>query len=129
MAELPRVLIVDDDALIRRMLHEALSDVPCTVGEASGGREALRLVATQAPDIVILDLLLPDISGLELLKHVKENCPLARVFVISALDSEPLAQQAAADGAHGFLSKPFHPLDVQNLVRSALEKPRTKGQP
>ncbi len=118
------VLVVDDDGLIRAMIRDALDDVPCEVRESASGKDAFNAIAAISPDVVILDLMLPDLSGLELLRHVRTHAREAKVFVISALDSESLAQEALTQGAHGFLNKPFHPLDVQNLVRSALEKPR-----
>lgn len=116
---LPEVLIVDDDQLIRTMLKDALTDVPCEVSEADSGDAALALIAERKPAVVLLDLFMPGKSGLEVLKALKGHGP--RVVVLSALDSEALVQQALADGAHGFLPKPIHPLDVENLVRGALE--------
>ena len=118
---LPDVLIVDDDALLRMMLKDALADVPCTVREANSGDAALAEVARSEPAVMLLDLIMPGRSGLELLKALKEQRRAMRIIVVSALDTEALVQQAMADGAHGYLAKPFHPLDVQNIVRGALE--------
>lgn len=115
------VLIVDDDRLLRTMLADALADVPCTVREASSGDAALAAIAEKPPQVVLLDLVMPGKSGLDLLKTLSAKYPDMRVIVISSLDTESLVQQARSDGAHGFLSKPFHPLDVQNVVRAALE--------
>ncbi|MDX2014016.1 MAG: response regulator [Myxococcaceae bacterium] len=115
------VLIVDDDRLLRTMLADALADVPCTVREADSGDAALVAIAEKPPQVVLLDLVMPGKSGLDLLKTFAVKHPGMRVIVISSLDTESLVQQALSDGAHGFLSKPFHPLDVQNVVRAALE--------
>ena len=120
---LPEVLIVDDDQLIRTMLRDALSDVPCEIREADSGDAALRHIAERNPAVVLLDLVMPGKSGLEVLQSLKGKP--TRVLVLSALDTEGLVQQALAGGAHGFLSKPIHPLDVQSLVRGALEAVRT----
>ena len=120
---LPEVLIVDDDQLIRTMLRDALSDVPCEIREADSGDAALRHIAERNPAVVLLDLVMPGKSGLEVLQSLKGKP--TRVLVLSALDTEGLVQQALAGGAHGFLSKPIHPLDVQSLVRGALEAART----
>ena len=114
---LPEVLIVDDDQLIRAMVRDALADVPCEVREVDSGDAALAVIAERKPAVVLLDLVMPGKSGLELLKIIRGP----RVLVLSALDTEALVQQALANGAHGFLAKPIHPLDVQNLVRGALE--------
>lgn len=116
---LPEVLIVDDDQLIRAMVRDALIDVPCDIREADSGDAALAAIAERNPAVVLLDLVMPGKSGLDVLKSLKGRA--SRVLVLSALDTEALVQQALASGAHGFLAKPIHPLDVQNLVRGALE--------
>jgi two-component system chemotaxis response regulator CheY len=118
---MPDVLIVDDDRLLRAMLKDALADVPCTVREADSGDAALAALDQQVPAVMLLDLVMPGKSGLDLLKTLQDRKLPMRVVVISSLDTESLVQQALKDGAHGFLSKPFHPLDVQNVVRAALE--------
>lgn len=118
---MPEVLIVDDDQLIRAMLRDALADVPCELREADSGDAALAVITARKPAVVLLDLVMRGKSGLEVLKDLKGKGLPTRVIVLSALDAEPLVQQAMSDGAHGFLAKPIHPLDVQNLVRAALE--------
>ncbi len=117
----PDVLIVDDDRLLRTMLKDALADVPCTVREADSGDAALQAVDERAPAVMLLDLIMPGRSGLDLLKVFSARRLATRIIVISSLDTEALMQQALSDGAHGFLPKPFHPLDVQSVVRAALE--------
>lgn len=118
---MPEVLIVDDDRLLRAMLKDALADVPCAVREADSGDAALAAIEQSVPAVVLLDLVMPGKSGLDLLKTLQGRKLAMRVVVVSSLDTESLVQQALKDGAHGFLSKPFHPLDVQNVVRAALE--------
>ena len=118
---LPDVLIVDDDRLLRAMLKDALADVPCHVREADSGDAALSEIERQEPAVLLLDLIMPGRSGLELLKSLRAKGVKCRILVISSLDTESLVQQALADGAHGFLVKPFHPLEVQSVVRGALE--------
>jgi two-component system chemotaxis response regulator CheY len=118
----PQVLVVDDDQLIRTMVRDALRDVPCEIYEADSGDAALSFVSRDKPPaVVLLDLMMPGKSGLDVLKRISER---SRVLVMSALDTEALVQQALKAGAHGFLAKPIHPLDVQNLVRAALEATR-----
>lgn len=118
---LPEVLVVDDDRLLRTMVKEALSDVPCTVREADSGDAALDAIFEREPAVLMLDLVMPGKSGLEILKALKPKGLKTRILVLSSLDTEALVQQAMADGAHGYLAKPVHPLDVQNVVRAALE--------
>lgn len=118
---LPEVLVVDDDQLIRAMVRDALADVPCEVREVDSGDAALAVIAQRKPAVVLLDLVMHGKSGLEVLKDLQGQKGGPRVLVLSALDTEALVQQALSLGAHGFLGKPIHPLDVQNLVRAELE--------
>ncbi len=124
---LPEVWIADDDALLREMLKDSLADVPCRLTELKDGDGVLAALARGAPAVLLLDLVMPGKSGLELLKDITARKLPTRVLVVSGLDSEPLVQQALKDGAHGFIAKPFHPLDVQEAVRAALET--TGGTP
>lgn len=118
---LPQVWIVDDDQLQRELLKDALADVPCRFQEYGDGEALLSALSAAAPAVLLLDLVMPGRSGLDLLRAIRALGVRSRIIVVSGLDSESLVQQAMADGAHGFLSKPFHPLDVQSVVRSALE--------
>ena len=87
---LPEVLIVDEDQLIRTMVRDALSDVPCEIREADSGDSALTAIAQRHPAVVLLDLVMPGKSGLEVLKLLKGTS--VRVVVLSALDTEGLVQ-------------------------------------
>lgn len=118
---LPEVLIADDDRLLRLMVRDALSDVPCEVREADSGDAALGALLERAPAVAVLDLLMPGKSGLEVLKLAQARGVKTRILVLSGLDSEALVHQALADGAHGFLAKPISPHEVQSAVRAALE--------
>ena len=120
---LPEVLIVDDDQLIRAMVRDALADVPCEVREADSGDAALASIAERKP---ARGAARPGDAGQERPRRAQDAQGQGpRVLVLSALDTEALVQQAMADGAHGFLAKPIHPLDVQSLVRGALEAARS----
>jgi len=122
VAPLPEVLIVDDDTLIRTMLKDSLADVPCVVREAASGDTALSELEAKPPAVVLLDLVMPGKSGLDLLFGIIARALPTQVVVVSSLDTESLVQQALKMGAFGYVPKPFHPLDVQNVVRAALEK-------
>ena len=117
----PRVLIVDDDAFVRVILKDALEGMGYRLLEAADGEEAVAQAALARPDVVLLDLMMPRQSGLEALSRIREVLPGSRVVVISSMDSESLIQQALSAGARSFISKPFHPLEIQGAVRQALE--------
>jgi DNA-binding NarL/FixJ family response regulator len=103
-----RLLVVDDHALVREGLVQALLRVPdvSVVMEASDAESALRMFAGHGEfDLVLLDLMLPGISGLSLLGVLKKRYPAVRVVVVSALDGSEIVARARASGAAGFVCK------------------------
>jgi two-component system chemotaxis response regulator CheB len=102
-----KVLVVDDSALIRQMLTRALSVDPSidVVGSAKTGLEAIEKAATLEPDVVTLDIEMPELSGLEALPHIIKTTP-ARVVMLSSLSDDESTYQALARGAVDFLVKP-----------------------
>jgi two-component system chemotaxis response regulator CheY len=115
-----RVLIVDDDQLIRMAVRDALADEPLDLSEAADGEEALAMIAAQKPALVLLDLLMPKKSGLEVLPEVSKLSPETRVVVMSSMETESMVDFALAMGARAFVPKPFHPLEIIAAVRDAL---------
>ncbi len=125
----PNILIVDDDAFVRAYLRDALAETGYGLLEAENGEEAVELAASDRPEVVLLDLLMPKQSGLDALSKIHRVSPDSRIIVISSLDSESLVEQAMAAGAQGFVGKPFHPIEVVGAVRKVLIDTRgTDGQ-
>ena len=118
------VLIVDDDEFVRHCLREALREADCHVLEARDGKEASSLIAAEAPDVVLLDLLMPNKSGLEVLSESRKLNPRGRVVVVSGMNAESLVAQALEQGAFGFIKKPFHRVEVASEVHRALTASR-----
>lgn len=118
----PTILIVDDDAFARAHLRDTLLQEQYRVVEAKDGEEALAQLAAEKPQVMLLDLLMPRRSGLEVLEQVGELFPATRVLVISSMDVETLVAQALQSGARDFISKPFHPVEIAEAVRRALEE-------
>lgn len=116
----PTVLLVDDDAFVRTVLRDALQDDGYNLIEAEDGEQALELIREHRPSVVLLDLFMPRKSGLEALGEITTAAPECRVLVISSLDSETLVAQALQAGAAGFISKPFHPLEISSEVKRQL---------
>lgn len=103
-----RVLLVDDHAVVRtgfRLLLEARGALCEVVGEAQSGEEACRLYAELRPDVLVLDLAMPGMGGLEALKRIRAHDAGARVLALSAHDDPMHARRALRGGALGFLSK------------------------
>jgi two-component system, chemotaxis family, chemotaxis protein CheY len=117
-----RVLVVDDDHFIRVAVRDALAEEHLELFEAADGEEALALIAAQHPALVLLDLLMPKKSGLEVLPEVGHLSPETRVVVMSSMETQSMVEFALAMGARAFVPKPFHPLEIIAAVREALAK-------
>jgi len=102
-----RVLVVDDEEIKRVSLADTLSDGGYDTITASNGQEALGLLEKEYFDVVVTDLRMPRIDGMELLRHVKDNLPHTAVVMMTAYGSIPLAVQAMKHGAYTFITKPF----------------------
>jgi AmiR/NasT family two-component response regulator len=100
-----RILIVDDDALLLQFLGEVLGHAGYDTVAASSGAEALRQIAVLEPDLALLDITMPDMSGLELARQLNLNGAVPFMF-LSAVDDSESARQAAAFGAVGYVVKP-----------------------
>ena len=113
-----RVLLADDHAVVRtgfRLLLEADADIS-VVGEADSGEAACRQYAELEPDVVILDIAMPGMGGLEALKRIRARDPRARVLALSAHDDPMHARRALREGALGFLSKRSAPETLKEAL-------------
>ena len=115
-----KVLIVDDSALTRRSLRQILETAGYAVVEAENGLDALERYFLDKPDVVLLDLVMRGMYGLEVLQKLRELDPQARIVVVSAdiqTSSHDLAGEA---GAAGFINKPFDRTDILSALDAAL---------
>jgi DNA-binding NarL/FixJ family response regulator len=113
------VLIADDHAVVRdglRLLIETQSDMK-VVSEASNGREAARQVLRSNPDVVIMDLAMPELNGVEATRQIHENCPATKVIILSMHSSSEHIFQALKAGAHGYLLKESAGMEVISAIR------------
>lgn len=110
-----RILVVDDNEVIRGMLRYLLTHLGHEVaGEAATGAQALEAFRRVRPDVVTLDISLPDISGLEVLKTIMAEAPGAHVVVVTGNNAEVLRRDVLAAGARHIIQKPF---DIKVLER------------
>jgi two-component system chemotaxis response regulator CheY len=115
-----KVLIVDDSALTRRSLRQILETAGCQVVEAESGLDALERYFLDKPDVVLLDLVMRGMYGLDVLQKLRELDPRARIIVVSA-DIQTSSQDLAGEaGAAGFINKPFDKTDILSALDAAL---------
>ena len=115
------VLIVDDEALTLRTLGRALGDEGFEVFLAMSGEEALPIFADEKPDFALLDVVLPAMNGIEVLRQAKVSSPATIILMMSAYHMVDRAVEAMKLGAYDYLIKPFHVADMVNTLRRAAE--------
>lgn len=115
-----RVLLADDHKLFRagiRALLQTLPDVEI-VAEAADGREALRLIATHNPDVVLMDIMMPDLNGLDAAARIARASPRSHVVMLSMNADEDSVLQALRAGADGYLVKTADPAELELAIRA-----------
>jgi two-component system chemotaxis response regulator CheY len=117
-----RILVVDDSYYMRTILKNMIIDAGYNVvDEAANGQDAILMANKERPDLITLDLILPDNSGLDVLKRIKEDNPEIHVVVVSAVGQENIVQQAIEIGAAAYIVKPFEEQNVVDTIKEVLE--------
>ncbi|MBV4418585.1 response regulator [Clostridium tyrobutyricum] len=112
-----KVLIVDDAAFMRMMIKDILEKGGFEiVGEANNGLKAVELFKKEKPDVVTMDITMPDMDGIEAVKAIKEFDPAAKVIMCSAMGQQTMVMDAIKAGAKDFIVKPFQPDRVIEAV-------------
>jgi two-component system, NarL family, response regulator LiaR len=114
------ILVVEDHEIVRKGLCRLIGGYSCwkVCGEAVNGREAIEKTLALHPDIVVIDLLMPVMNGIEATKQIRRLCPATKVVMISAYDSQQLAAQKA--GAHAYVGKSRAWEDLRDAITSVL---------
>ena len=116
-----RVLIVDDALFMRNMLRNIFLESGFeVVGEAQNGNEAVEKYGDLGPDLVTMDIVMPEKNGIEALKEILASDPEARVVICSALGQDTLIMEALEAGAKDFIVKPFKPPKVIEVAQKVL---------
>jgi DNA-binding response OmpR family regulator len=119
-----KILIVDDEKEMVGYLSEYFVSRGYRVYAAVDGSEALRKVETLNPDVVLLDLLMPGIHGMEVLTRIKSSHPRTAVVIMTALINETVAEEALEAGADAYIAKPFNLEKIETLIRSVIDRYR-----
>jgi len=114
------VLVVDDLEMMRQVIREVLEDNGIRIaGEAPNGKDALQLYGSLKPDVVLLDITMPVMDGLEALSRLKAIDNKAKVIMCSAMSGQKYVLRAIQLGAHDFIVKPFRPQRIVSSVMKA----------
>ena len=120
--QLTRVLIAEDDFLVGEMIEGALDDMGyIVIGKATNGRQAVELTQSLRPDVVIMDIEMPSLGGLEALRQIYEQCPTPTV-VLTAYNTPHLVKKASAAGAGAYLIKPPNVQEMERAIMIAIAR-------
>jgi DNA-binding NtrC family response regulator len=122
-----RILVVDDDVVTCRLLGEVLERDGATVIWEVEPRQAIERIADETVDLAILDIRMPEIDGLELLRRLRQRSPQLPIIIMTAFGSVDTAVQAIAAGAVDYVSKPMNLDEIRATVRKALDRSREEG--
>ena len=113
-----KIAIIEDSDLIRRSIVECLeANQYSVVGEAKNAKEAISLIQQNQANVYIIDVVMPEVSGLELAKQIHKNIPEAKLIIMSSLNLESVVIEAISSGAFDFLSKPFEMSDLIDSLK------------
>ena len=118
----PTLLVVDDDESNLESIEGVFAKEGYEILLASGGREALELVRKQRVDVILTDLMMPEMDGLDLLRSIKTVSPESEVILMTAYGTVARAVEAMKEGAYDFVTKPFKKIQIIKGVRRAMEK-------
>ena len=124
----PHLLIVDDDPTVRESLADALERPSLTVSTAGSGEEALAHLGEDRADLILTDLRMPGMDGVELLRQIRARAPGVEVILMTAHDNMPSVVAAMREGAREFLVKPLHLGELRALVHRTLAETRERSQ-
>lgn len=115
------VLVVDDAAFMRMMIRDILTKEGYAIQEAVNGRDAVEKYEELHPDLVTMDITMPEMGGLDALRAIRDQDPSARVLMVSAMGQQKMIVEALEAGAMDFLVKPFQPTKVLETVKKCLQ--------
>lgn len=128
MEERAQILVVDDEERMRNLLKKVLNKQDFSVETASNGKEALRKIQENPFDIIIADVRMPEMNGMEVLKAVKETRPEISMIIMTAFGSIDSAVEAMKKGAYDYITKPFKMSEISIVVQKALEGKRLREE-
>ena len=123
-----RILVIDDEVAIRKALERFLADLEYDVSTAADGEEAMKIMESQVVDLALVDLVMPKIDGVELIRRMKKVQPAIVPIVLTGFGTITSAVEAMKAGAYHYLTKPFELDDIASLIGTALEHRQLKEE-
>ena len=121
MARLLEVLLLDDEPIVGRRLKPALDKIGCHVEVFENPLEAVARIDNKEFDIVVTDIRMEEMDGIQVLEHVQKKWPRTKVIMITGYAKMDLAREAMGKGVFDFIAKPFRPDDLRQIIASAAE--------
>ena len=128
MSDPIRVLVVDDEEIVGKRLKQALTKQGYEVETYLDGKDALARLEEQSFDVVVTDIRMDEVDGLEVLRQVQEKTPRTKVIMITGYATIETAREALVKGAFEFIAKPFRPKELRKVVERAVEALRAEAQ-
>lgn len=130
MSDSHRILIADDNAANRELLEAYLAAIDCDIDTAVDGQDTLDKIAANPPDLILLDVMMPKLSGFEVCKQIKDNPETSRIVVlmVTALNELGDIERAVNAGTDDFLSKPVNKLELLKRVTNMLKLKGTEDE-
>ena len=119
MPEQLEVMLLDDEPIVGKRLRPALAKIGCNVEVFEDPREALKRIDEKTFDVVVTDIRMDDIDGIQVLEHVVGKSPRTKVIMITGYAMMALAREAMEKGAFDFIAKPFQPDDLRKVIAKA----------
>lgn len=115
-----RILVIDDEAIVLTSCKRALTPEGYEIETANNPADGLKMLESETFDLVLVDLKMPDMDGIEVLRIIKEKWPSTGVIIITGYQTVGTAVKAVKLGAHDYIEKPFTPGDILNAIRKAI---------
>lgn len=115
-----KVMIVDDTPFMRAVLRSIIESAGYAILEAENGKEAVSLYTKEKPDVVTMDIVMPEVDGIEAARIILESDPSAKIIMVSAVDSRDSLKEAIKIGVCDFIVKPFEADDMVEAIRRVL---------
>jgi len=119
-----KVMVIDDEAIVGKRLKPSLEKQGYEVETYSDGRSAIERIDQKEFDIIVTDVRMDDVDGMQVLEHVKSKSPRAKVIIITGYATVELAREALVKGAFDFIAKPFKPSDLRSIIEKASKELR-----